>query len=370
MKFLPIFVLLILSLIAIGFNAVYAQVTSEDSSAIQCSIDDYCDIRLSYSGQIYIFKNSNKMLYISDDNNAEYLAYDLSVYARQLIGIYDVVLFDEIGMVVFDSEDINGRGLRLYNLTTGEFQTLDLYRMGYEGRIIQCNQWNNLAYLPQNFIMRLGSQNQLMFCAVNSDGNFIANILDITTQSIVQTINLDYKTHGSVLIAGLDGNLYFEAGGLLPPVLETTLADAGGATYGISLIFKFSPQTNTWSVNQLPLEQRFSDSQFYTPPVTMTLINELVAVDTLGRYYFYQAWDDAENISHTEVRGLSPNFDQMANITDSDFGGDAVISGISGEGQLLLRLDKTLEGIRIVNVDNYFSSTATLTNESLINGLR
>lgn len=346
------------AMLILGLQITDARNLSANFPAVVCSDVVSCDIRMSYDGRAYIFQQSTQMLYISDLNGDAYQTYDLSLYKYQLNGLIDFVPFDELGLVAFYSDDGSGH-IELYNLETGQLALLDL---SAQGKLVPCNYYTRLLYLVPGFIARLGDQDQLLLCSFTSQHTFQMTILDVSSQAVINTIDFGFPRPGegpilppwNAMAGGMDGNIYIETDSTpISDFLANMLTDSDSFESGSRLIFKFSPQTNTWSVNQvLPrqLQSRVSDDS----PLFVTA-NQLTVVDEQGKYYFYLDWTDpdSDGTRRTEVIRLNAELDELAQINETDLVMAVVPAGITADGHVLVRGGSGLDKAVIVDMDDY-----------------
>lgn len=219
-------------------------------SAVDCSIV-YCHKRLSPQGVLYIFQDYPvRKLYVLQPDGTPPIEHDLTSAGQLIMGRIDFVPFDDLQAVIFFADAGDPITLARYELATGQISDFSLPLVN---RISLCNRssWF-LSTLPYA-ISQIGLDDQLLVCTYSTDSGAQINVVDVSNQTVLQSINLGTQATGGrfdppwgSLIGGADGNIYLESS-FPPPTLYDQFPELQTLDVSSSgFLFRFSLPDNQW----------------------------------------------------------------------------------------------------------------------------
>ncbi|HEX2908091.1 MAG TPA: hypothetical protein VHO69_14570, partial [Phototrophicaceae bacterium] len=258
---------------------------------LDCETTD-CEMRLSPQGTLYTYDPHTWTLYISSPDGATYTTFDLSAGAAMIGDFIDFVPFDESHQIIFYSTT-GSATLSRYDTTTRQMKALDF---GISDPIVGCNYYTIFRYIISFYVSRLGLNNQLLVCSYSQDTVFKIHIVDVISQKIIHSLEFEDVSREGIILrpwnviwGGQDGNIYIETNSL--KYWPELTANPDNISSGVWFIFKYSINTNTWTMKVDSLAT-MDCSNF---PHHISTITWPVATDPIGNSYYYHEWGSNVN---------------------------------------------------------------------------
>ncbi len=358
-----IFSLFLLAFFFIPYTPIHAAAPNWHLPALQCDAGT-CEVRVSPQGTLYTFYWPTQTLYISKADGSIPTAHIVGELSKLAYSAMDFVPYDDLQTVIFFAR-LGSAVLLRFDIPTNT--TTKINSVLPDGELMACNHYMLWIYLPGQYISRLGIGDQLIICSGSPQETIRGHILDISTLSIIQTIDLgdyigDYPNPyfaWETMFGGLDGNIYFEANRISGiPQFDNQVTNLPLQTGEISVLFKYNPVTETWSAQSRTRSQYITN--MYSTQTWGAKISTIVSADSQGNVYSYMSWGDINKHWHHELSKQTPEMVLIAFASDCRNDPLGVFVGMTADGYAVSRTGDAISDTVISQINDYPLPTLTI----------